>query len=216
MNIDGFVERLKTAIGDESVNKFAKKCGFAEGSLRQYLSGNSLPGLDKAMKMAQTAKVNLQWLATGEGPMRATEGGHGDTIGIPLYNVTGSAGGGLLNDHEHVEKVIYCSQFFIHQVLGVPPAVLCMIHVTGNSMEPDLPSNSIVFVDRRGTDAKPDGIYVIRVEGTIMVKQLQRLPGGIIVVSSINTTYKAFEITPANPPDDFAILGRVVCTFKKL
>lgn len=307
MNIDGFAERLKISIGEESVNGFAKKCGFAEGSLRQYLSGNSLPGLDKAMKIALSANVNLQWLATGEGPMRPdsatsdqgemvditehesscareigarlmairgalsqTEFGkkvgmqqnslsryergeripdaevvsqvcracgvsptwlisgegpmrpdsattsQGDAVGIPLYNVTGSAGGGSLNDSEHVEKWIYCSPAFINQVLGVPPAAICMIHLSGNSMEPDLPANSIAWVDRRGTDARPDGIYVIRVDGAIMVKQLQRLPGGVIEVSSINPAYKPFKISPNTPPADFAILGRVISTFKKL
>lgn len=66
---DGFPYRLRLALGTESVNGFASKCGFAESSVRQYLSG-SIPGIDKAAIMAKRLNVTLDWLITGHGPMR--------------------------------------------------------------------------------------------------------------------------------------------------
>ncbi len=211
--------RLAILRSDKSQMEFGELIGVPQNTYSRYERGERVPDAEIIMKVCKACNVIPTWLVSGEGPMRPearVDAQQGDAIGIPLYNVTGSAGGGSLNDSEHVEKVIFCSPQFIHQVLGVPPKSLCMIHLTGNSMEPDLPSNSIVFVDRRATDARPDGIYVIRIEGTIMVKQLQRLPGGVIEVSSINPAYKPFTISPASPPSDFAILGRVICTFKKL
>jgi len=73
MNFDAFPERLKACLGDESVYGFAKRCDMSEGLLRRYLAGQSLPGMDKLVTMAQAAKVAIEWLATGVGPMRPTD-----------------------------------------------------------------------------------------------------------------------------------------------
>jgi transcriptional regulator with XRE-family HTH domain len=68
--IGRFAERLKEAIGDEPVRSFGRRAGISEGALRQYLKGNRFPDLDLLAAIADTANVNLLWLATGEGPMR--------------------------------------------------------------------------------------------------------------------------------------------------
>lgn len=39
-----------------------------------------------------------------------------------------------------------------------------------------------------------DGIYVILLDGCEMIKQVQRLPGGRLRVSSINDRYASFEL----------------------
>lgn len=72
-NPDSFAERLKLAIGDRSVNSFAKEAGLNEGSIRGYLRGG-LPAIDKAKAMADAAGVSLEWLASGVGPMRLFNG----------------------------------------------------------------------------------------------------------------------------------------------
>ena len=43
-----------------------------------------------------------------------------------------------------------------------------------------------------------DGIYVIMLDGCEMIKQVQRLPGGRLRISSINDRYKPFEIDETN------------------
>jgi transcriptional regulator with XRE-family HTH domain len=68
---DTFAERIAILIEGQSANSFAKKCGMSEGSVRQYLAG-AIPRMDKVVAMAQTAGVNLEWLATGNGPIRGT------------------------------------------------------------------------------------------------------------------------------------------------
>lgn len=66
--IGRFGKRLEEVIGDESVRSFARRAKLAEGTLRQYISGNRYPDLDFLAVIADTANVNLLWLATGEGP----------------------------------------------------------------------------------------------------------------------------------------------------
>jgi transcriptional regulator with XRE-family HTH domain len=66
MSVIEFKDRLKYVIGEGSnVTAFARKCGFTEGLLRSYLSGKSLPGLDKLIKISETADVSIDWLANG-------------------------------------------------------------------------------------------------------------------------------------------------------
>jgi hypothetical protein len=69
-----FEDRLRLAIGTMSQAAFARKCGFPEGLLRKYLAGTTAPGLDKALAICRTAKINLNWLATGSGEMRSDGG----------------------------------------------------------------------------------------------------------------------------------------------
>ncbi len=69
-NFDDFHTRLKRAIGSESVNSFAKKCDVSESLLRKYLSGDSLPGTKALVAISENARVSLEWLSTGRGPMR--------------------------------------------------------------------------------------------------------------------------------------------------
>lgn len=68
--IGSFASRLKLLIGNESARKFALRVGVSETMIRKYLKGG-VPGLDIAVRIAEEANVNLEWLATGIGEMDA-------------------------------------------------------------------------------------------------------------------------------------------------
>lgn len=61
--------RLREVIGDESLASFGRRCGISEGGIRKYLSGAS-PSTEKLISIADTANVNIEWLAAGRGPKR--------------------------------------------------------------------------------------------------------------------------------------------------
>lgn len=65
--------RLKAIIGNESVSAFARKCGVAESVLRTYLRDGRMPPLDKALVIAATAGVSVDWLASGRGVRAAAQ-----------------------------------------------------------------------------------------------------------------------------------------------
>ncbi|MCW7550750.1 helix-turn-helix domain-containing protein [Photorhabdus sp. APURE] len=64
--ITEFKDRLRQAIGDESVNSFANRCGIPESSLRNYLSGRIEPSLSKLVVFAEKSGVTVGWLAIGD------------------------------------------------------------------------------------------------------------------------------------------------------
>jgi hypothetical protein len=59
--------RISEIVGEESQAAFARRCGFSDALLRKYLQGAE-PSLLRAVRIAQAANVNLEWLATGRGP----------------------------------------------------------------------------------------------------------------------------------------------------
>lgn len=63
MKFNAFSKRLKQAMGSETNYAFAKRSGVSEPLLRKYLSGVSVPSMEKAWKMAVAANVSLDWLA---------------------------------------------------------------------------------------------------------------------------------------------------------
>ena len=62
-----FKERLKEIIGQGSIKAFAREAGASDGTIHNYLSGDSLPTLEKLVSMARVAGVKVEWLATGRG-----------------------------------------------------------------------------------------------------------------------------------------------------
>ena len=64
--LDDFPNRLKKAIGDNSIRGFARSCGFSDTVLRQYLNGQSEPTRPALLAIARSADVSLEWLAGGQ------------------------------------------------------------------------------------------------------------------------------------------------------
>ncbi|OSM04878.1 helix-turn-helix domain-containing protein [Magnetofaba australis] len=87
-----FAERLREAIGNESVRGFARECGLSEGVLRNYLRGSTYPTLDRLAAIAAAANVDLSWLATG--------------IGDSSPQAVISAPGGGLPDYPEINAVM--------------------------------------------------------------------------------------------------------------
>lgn len=220
--------RIKLLIGDESVSAFARRSDIGESLMRQYLSG-SIPGADKLVQVARAGNANIEWLATGEGPMRR---GYGKPVAesfsvqepapgyeyLPLYDVQAAAGHGSLVEREDIADFLAFKSAWIRRELGADPKDLYLISVEGDSMEPTLRPGDVILVDRRQAWRIPkDGVYVLLMDGSLLVKRLQSMPGGIIKVTSDNPSYSPFQLEKRwvdgeqqNDADGSGVIGRVV------
>lgn len=108
--IEGFAERLKSAMDGESVLSLANRSDLSEGSIRNMLKGG-LPRLDNLVALAQALDKSIAWLATGENsehfsntaPYEITESGntaYADSIVEKSIN-----GAGLHLDQKWREKI---------------------------------------------------------------------------------------------------------------
>ncbi|MXR36696.1 hypothetical protein GQF02_06905 [Neisseriaceae bacterium B2N2-7] len=77
-------------------------------------------------------------------------------------------------------------------------------------MDPVLKDRDVIMLDTSRRDANHEGIYVIRLDDMLMVKQLQRLPGWKLRVSSANPAYASFDVDLSNAEEGVAVIGKVV------
>ncbi len=232
-------ERLRTvrdSLLNESRGVTAEKLGVSLVTLQNYENGAREPSATFVVDFAKLAGVELDWLLLGTGPMRKgpaaeaaqrVEGSSQqgstcachDTLGnpvdleefvfIPRYNLQAAAGHGAATDGEKPLFSMAFRKYWIEHYLRANPADLSVISVKGDSMEGVLNNRDVILLNRADTQAS-GGLYVLRLDGDLVVKRVQRLPGNKLRVSSANEAYAPFEVDMNDTPSDFAVIGRVV------
>lgn len=129
-------------------------------------------------------------------------------VRIPRLAIGASAGGGTLDANESpVGAIAFDAQWL--RKLGLHPQNASIIQVAGESMSPTLSDGDDILVDHDdGPDRIRDGIYVLRLDGVLMVKRIATGPlrGNYSVISD-NPLYPAWkDVDPAI----LSIIGRVV------
>lgn len=123
---------------------------------------------------------------------------------IPRLALGASAGpGALATDEVPVGRLRFSSRWLKAQ--GLEPAMLSVIEVEGDSMEPTLRDSDEILVDRTPRPLRA-GIHVIRVDDVLLVKRLEAGAAGMIRVISDNPAYPRME----RPMAEVDVVGRVV------
>lgn len=218
-----FVERMKEVVERAgSAEKLAKLSGISSRGIGKYLAGETDPSRARLIAIAGAAEVNLEWLATGQGQKTAAEL---DTAAIPaevlarlkspecafipLYDVRAAAGPGRVADSEEIVDLLVVNRTWLRGQVGADPAQLAYLYVEGDSMEPLLRPGEMILMDRGAANVPVDGVYVVRFDGHLMVKRIQREPGNVLTLSSVNPAYKPITLDPGDGRD-LAVIGRVV------
>lgn len=129
-------------------------------------------------------------------------------VAVPRLALGASAGSGSLDEDERAAGTVGFDPVWLRH-LGVRPEMLSIIKVDGESMAPTLSDGDDIMVDRGDSaDRLRDGIYVLRLDGVLMVKRVAVGPrrGGFSVLSD-NPHYPGW---PDVDPALVAIVGRVI------
>ncbi|MCI4589572.1 S24 family peptidase [Sphingobium sp. BYY-5] len=135
-------------------------------------------------------------------------------VAVPRLALGASAGGGTLDEDERAAGVMAFDARWLRH-LGVRPQRVSMIRVDGESMAPTLSDGDDIMVDHDDdADRLRDGVYVLRLDGVLMVKRIAMGPlRGRFSVVSDNPHYPDWaDIDPALVD----IVGRVVWTGRRL
>ncbi|WP_300113492.1 S24 family peptidase [Sphingobium sp.] len=135
-------------------------------------------------------------------------------VSVPRLALGASAGGGTLDDDERTAGVMAFDARWLRH-LGVRPQRVSIIRVDGESMAPTLSDGDDIMVDHDDdADRLRDGVYVLRLDGVLMVKRIAMGPlRGRFSVLSDNAHYPDWaDIDPALVD----IVGRVVWTGRRL
>lgn len=126
-------------------------------------------------------------------------------VEVTRLDVGASAGPGGLVESEARRRPGALDPALLRQ-LGVRPAAASMIRVQGESMEPTLADGDEILVDRdRCRLAARPALYVLRLDGVMMVKRLRALGAEVEVVSD-NPAFPA-RLCAA---EEVEVIGRVV------
>ncbi len=194
--VDQFPVRLKQAVGDKSIRGFARDCGFSDTVLRQYLNGQSEPTRPALLAIARTAKVSVEWLATGQ----------------PLAGAQASA-----EDYVYKDPLAFETGWLRAEFPSASENLL-LTQVVDESMEPTLQQGDLALVDTNDRDLETvsHGIYLIKLNDRLLIKRLQYVVDKTLRVLSDHPAYEAFSIQISKTSSSLSLMGKVVWFGRKL
>lgn len=186
-----------------SLSALSRMIGRNPTYLQQYITKGS------PRKLEEDDRRRLaQFLAIPEGELGAASGRvpapPGEWVEVSRLSVDVSAGPGALHMHEEPFDAFRFSRRWLAEH-GLEGAKLSAIRVIGDSMEPLLREGDEVLVDLRDQPFR-DGIHVVRLDDTLLVKRVASQGGGRFSLLSQNLAYPPISVNA----EDFAIIGRVV------
>ncbi len=154
---------------------------------------------EAALKDGQVAHVQLPSVEIVRGVEYAR---------IPMHDIRAAAGTGVeVEDSEPIGWRLFDSGWLKSVTLSKLPA-LRVIQVAGDSMTDTLANGDQVLVDLGQKALAREGIFVLRLDGELIVKRVQKsFQSGAVTIKSDNPRYDAEVITD---PDRLDVVGRVV------
>lgn len=213
-------QRLKQAreAAGISQGKLAEAVGMRQPSI-QAIEKGEVRGTKHLLAIARALNVDPDWLETGRAnaspaarhaPAAASIVEiEGDAYArLPLYDIRAQAGrGSLAYDGEPIGWRVFDLNW-IKTVSRAPIEQLKVVEVSGDSMEPTLYKGDHVLVDLGNRAIAQHGLFVLRLDESLMVKRVQKLfASGTVRIISDNPKYDAEEISEDGRLD---VIGRVV------
>ena len=164
-------------------------------------------GVDESLLRGEAAAVDRKIPVTSSRPVPAV-------VAIRRLELGASAGAGALDQDERTAGAMAFDASWLRD-LGVRRDHASIIRVDGESMAPTLADGDDIMVDHDdGADRLRDGVYVLRLDGVLMVKRIAMGPRrGRFSVLSDNPHYPDWmDIDPALVD----IVGRVMWTGRRL
>lgn len=212
--VSEIIEKLKDILSsDESLSKkvydkdVASALGISQVNFATMKNRGKIP-FDSILDFCARKKISINWLLYNQNPSSLIDST--DRYWIKYYpEVSVSAGGGAYEAQDDYEK-LEVPQYFIN-MLGGPNTLknLDAINVVGDSMEPTLHSDDIIFVDKSIQNIQKEGIYAFTTEHGLFVKRIQKRVDGALDIISDNKEYPMQVVRP----NEIHLIGKVIGSF---
>jgi phage repressor protein C with HTH and peptisase S24 domain len=188
-------------------------------TMNHYESGKRAPNSKILSQIANTLGCDPGWLLTGEGQAEKKEvllnepissSALNDFVLLPRYNIESSVGSVSVIHSEQIVDHLAFKASWVSKELGTDPKNLLLINSIGDSMEPTFRSGDLLLVDRKKALMKGDGIYLINFDDGLIVKRLEWMMDGTVVIRGDNTSISREQKLTAIEMEKLHILGRVV------
>jgi phage repressor protein C with HTH and peptisase S24 domain len=202
------IRQIRTAKG-WSQQEAANVLGITVDRVRNLETGRVKNLTAEELVSFDAIGVSSKWLLAGELPIWTENAGN--FIHVPYYDhVTPSAGSGVEIFSEEPEGMYSIPA----GLLDSKKQNIIALKVSGYSMSPRIDDGDKIFVDIGEQTLRAEGIYVIRVNDSLLVKIIQWKPDGIKLISQ-NKDFDSINLSGSETAE-VQIIGRVVGLFAKL
>lgn len=211
-NYNEILEKIKDVLSQELGEKkiFDKDIATAldinYDNFRKQKARNTIPYYE-IMSFLAIRNISINWFFFNQLPESLIDNTSNYIILKYQRNIIGSAGAGAINYSVNTEPLIIDKQLLNY--INSSYKYTEIIKVFGESMNPLIKDNSLIFIDTSIKDIKDKYIYVVNVNGEIFVKQ-------IIIrkehyhLKSINLDYEDIKVK------DLVVIGKVNGVFNKV
>ena len=211
--VSEIIERLKDVLSKDGKNgkvfdkDVATALGLSQVNFATMKNRSKIP-FSNILDFCALKKISINWLLYNQNPSSLLDST--DKYWIKYYsNINVSAGGGAYESEESFEKLEVPAYFA--NMLGGEKNLKNVeaINVVGDSMEPTLNSDNIIFLDSTIKDFSKEGIYAFTTVHGLFVKRIQRRVDGKLDIISDNKEYP-IQVVQKN---EIQILGKVIGSF---
>lgn len=187
---DGFIERLKYAMGGASQADVARRANVPKSNVSSYFAGK-FPSFEAVVALSRALKVDPVWLGMGEGAIHPDH--ESAPVMVPRYDVKLSAGGGAWSDRAQKIGSLAFQRSYLEKIGAPGGKGLIILDVKGDSMEETLRDGAAVAVQTLQT-IWADGIWAFAQDDVLRVKRLQRGLSKLTIISD-NPKYAPEELS---------------------
>jgi len=175
--METFYEKAMQAIRDSIAKDYGgniKQASLAwnldNDNLYKWIKGQREPGLKKLSPILDAIGARIVLPTEDDKTLKD------EYILVPKVRAIAGAGASLVVDDRTTGLYAFRREFLMREHINT--ADLVMMMVSGDSMEPLIRDGDTVLVDQ--TDNTPvDGkIFVLRIDDSLMVKRMEKIPGG--------------------------------------
>lgn len=211
--VNEIIEKLKDVLStDGKLGKIFDKdvadaLELSQANFATMKNRNKIP-YSSILDFCALKKISINWLLYNQSPNSLVDST--DKYWIKYFpEVSVSAGGGAYDADEDAEPFEVPS-YFIHMLGGKENLKnIHAINVVGDSMEPTLNSDNIIFIDKSNKENFKDGIYAFTTNHGLFVKRIQKRVDGALDVISDNKDYPKQVLSP----NEISVMGKVISSF---
>ncbi len=213
LDVSEIIDKLKDIISSDGKNgkvfdkDVATSLELSQANFATMKNRGKIP-YSNILNFCAIKKISINWLLYNQNPGSLVDST--DKYWVKYYpSVAVSAGGGAYESDDNFES-LEVPQYFINMLGGQENLKnIDAINVVGDSMEPTLNNDNIIFVDKTRNDAARDGIYAFTTVHGLFVKRIQKRVDGNLDIISDNKDYPSQILSSA----DIKVVGKVISSF---
>ena len=211
--VSEIIDKLKDILSADGVNgkifdkDVATSLELSQANFATMKNRGKIP-YSNILNFCAKKKISINWLLYNQSPGSLVDST--DKYWIKYFpEVAVSAGGGAYENSDDFESLEVPS-YFIDRLGGKDNLKnIDAINVVGDSMEPTLNDDNIIFLDKTKNDCSRDGIYAFTTVHGLFVKRIQKRVDGHLDIISDNKDYPSQVLNNS----DIKIVGKVISTF---